>query len=216
MPIWKASVARGYISFWPRMRIRPRPVRQIQTRHSAWRDPKGLLNRRETIIVPPYFRGRVFRAGRFQRNAELKKYLIIAVMGLVFFPLNASAQDRGRDAALGAVSGAVVFGPVGAVAGAVIGFTAGPSISRSLGLKEAKPRRQAQKAERRKPAIARAEISPRESARISKPVQARITQNVPIPTAARPDSTKDTLPATLPPPQASAGIGTAPPVQGFE
>jgi hypothetical protein len=42
-------------------------------------------------------------------------------------------EHRGGDAALGALSGAVVFGPVGAVAGAVVGYTAGPSIARSWG-----------------------------------------------------------------------------------
>src|SRR5262249_36205325 len=43
------------------------------------------------------------------------------------------AEERPGDAALGAVSGAVVLGPIGAVAGAVIGWTAGPSISHSWG-----------------------------------------------------------------------------------
>ena len=42
--------------------------------------------------------------------------------------------QRAGDAALGAVAGAVVLGPVGAVAGAFVGYTAGPSISRSWGL----------------------------------------------------------------------------------
>ncbi|MGJ4947126.1 hypothetical protein [Bradyrhizobium sp. HKCCYLS20291] len=44
-------------------------------------------------------------------------------------------EHRGGDAALGALSGAVVFGPVGAVAGAVVGYTAGPSIARSWGFR---------------------------------------------------------------------------------
>jgi hypothetical protein len=47
----------------------------------------------------------------------------------------AKAQQRAGDAALGAVSGAVVLGPVGAVAGALIGYTAGPSIAHSWGLR---------------------------------------------------------------------------------
>lgn len=47
----------------------------------------------------------------------------------------ASAQERAGDAALGALSGAVVLGPVGAVAGAVVGYTSGPSIARAWGLK---------------------------------------------------------------------------------
>ena len=63
------------------------------------------------------------------------KYLLaaaITVASLVSF--EASAQERAGSAALGALSGAVVLGPVGAVAGAVIGYTAGPSIARSWGV----------------------------------------------------------------------------------
>lgn len=58
---------------------------------------------------------------------------------LTALTLTASAaiadEHRGGDAALGALSGAVVFGPVGAVAGAVVGYTAGPSIARSWGFR---------------------------------------------------------------------------------
>src|SRR3954470_11712437 len=46
-------------------------------------------------------------------------------------------EHRGGDAALGALSGAVVLGPIGAVAGAVVGYTAGPSIARSWGFRRA-------------------------------------------------------------------------------
>jgi hypothetical protein len=60
----------------------------------------------------------------------------------------AFAQERATDAALGAVSGALVLGPIGAVAGAFIGYSAGPSISRSWGVdrsRSARHRRQAAK-----------------------------------------------------------------------
>jgi len=53
---------------------------------------------------------------------------------LVLATSAASAQNRAGDAALGAVSGAVVLGPIGAIAGAFIGYSAGPSIARSWGL----------------------------------------------------------------------------------
>jgi hypothetical protein len=43
----------------------------------------------------------------------------------------AMAQERVGDAALGALSGAVFFGPIGAVAGAMVGYTTGPSIARA-------------------------------------------------------------------------------------
>jgi hypothetical protein len=56
-------------------------------------------------------------------------------------PAAAFAQHRGGDAALGALSGAVVLGPVGAVAGAVVGYTAGPAIAHSWGFRGARSER---------------------------------------------------------------------------
>jgi hypothetical protein len=63
----------------------------------------------------------------------MKIFGALTFLSLMFVPLSAHAETRGTDAALGAVSGALVFGPVGAVAGAVVGFTAGPAISNSWG-----------------------------------------------------------------------------------
>jgi hypothetical protein len=71
-----------------------------------------------------------------------------AAMILLLAPSAALAQERATDAALGAVSGAVVLGPIGAVAGALIGYSAGPTISRSWGVdrsRSARHRRQASK-----------------------------------------------------------------------
>ena len=65
----------------------------------------------------------------------MKKVLITAIVMLAGVPASAVAQERAGAAALGAVSGAVVLGPIGAVAGAVIGYTAGPSIARSWGVR---------------------------------------------------------------------------------
>jgi hypothetical protein len=67
------------------------------------------------------------------RDRNMIKAFTTAAMLLVLAPSAALAQRAG-DAALGAVAGAVVLGPVGAVAGAFVGYTAGPSISRSWGL----------------------------------------------------------------------------------
>jgi hypothetical protein len=61
--------------------------------------------------------------------------LALVVAGVTAAPAVGSAQERLKDGALGAISGAVVAGPVGAIAGAAIGYTAGPNIARGLGLK---------------------------------------------------------------------------------
>ena len=70
---------------------------------------------------------------RFSGN-KMKTLGVLTILTLAVLPFAARAGDRGTDAALGAVSGAVVFGPVGAVAGALVGFTAGPAIGHSWGV----------------------------------------------------------------------------------
>jgi hypothetical protein len=73
----------------------------------------------------------------------MTKMFATAVLALALMSTTASANERrGGDAALGALSGAVVFGPVGAVAGAVVGYTAGPSIARSWGFRRGPTPRQ--------------------------------------------------------------------------
>ena len=64
----------------------------------------------------------------------MRYLLVAAAIAASCFSFEVKAQERAGSAALGALSGAVVLGPVGAVAGAVIGFTAGPSIARSWGV----------------------------------------------------------------------------------
>jgi hypothetical protein len=73
----------------------------------------------------------------------MKKIVVAAVVAVWCVPSATFAGERVGDAALGALSGAVVLGPVGAVAGAVIGYTAGPSIADSWGLKRSEPRQSA-------------------------------------------------------------------------
>src|ERR1700761_3407959 len=66
----------------------------------------------------------------------MKKTLAITATSLLLICSQARANEhRPGDAALGALSGAVVFGPIGAVAGAVVGYTAGPSIAHSWGFR---------------------------------------------------------------------------------
>jgi hypothetical protein len=64
----------------------------------------------------------------------MKILLVTAAIAATLMSLEAKAQSRAGSAAVGAVSGAVVLGPVGAVAGAVIGYTAGPAIAHSWGI----------------------------------------------------------------------------------
>jgi hypothetical protein len=68
---------------------------------------------------------------------------IIATVIIALTLPSALAGERHGDAAIGALSGAVVLGPVGLVAGAVIGYTAGPSIARSWRDSRHHPRSQA-------------------------------------------------------------------------
>ncbi len=68
----------------------------------------------------------------------MKRLLVVGAV-LLLCGGAAEAQERAGDAALGALSGAVILGPVGAVAGAVVGYTAGPSIARSWGLRRGSP-----------------------------------------------------------------------------
>jgi hypothetical protein len=63
------------------------------------------------------------------------------IAGMTLVPAAAGAQERAGDAALGAVAGAVVAGPVGLVAGGVIGYTAGPGIASEWGLRHRRAHR---------------------------------------------------------------------------
>jgi len=65
----------------------------------------------------------------------MKKSLAALAVVAALVPATAFAQERVGDAALGALSGAVVLGPIGAVAGAVVGFTAGPNIANAWGMR---------------------------------------------------------------------------------
>ena len=75
----------------------------------------------------------------------MKKAVAILALGSSLISSSAMAAERTTDAALGAVSGAVVLGPIGAVAGALVGYTAGPSISHSWGLRRSSTARQARR-----------------------------------------------------------------------
>jgi hypothetical protein len=82
----------------------------------------------------------------------MKNLWIGALLVGSLISFEAKAQQRAGDAALGAVSGAVVLGPIGAVAGAFIGYTAGPSISRSWRVRRSASRARVQRTAQTNPA----------------------------------------------------------------
>ena len=115
------------------------------------------------------------------------KSVIAAAVILVIATSAASAQHRAGDAALGAVSGAIVLGPIGAIAGAFIGYSAGPSIARSWGLDRSRPSRQRRQASSDSMRNARAEAvtaGPRLAAtrNSAAPVAARAPKPPPVQT----------------------------------
>jgi hypothetical protein len=87
--------------------------------------------------VPPHLR----ISPRIEAGMKMTRIFATAAILVALVPSAALAQHRAGDAALGALSGAVVLGPVGAVAGAVVGYTAGPSIAHSWGLNGSRSRR---------------------------------------------------------------------------
>jgi hypothetical protein len=129
----------------------------------------------------------------------MRRTLAVAALMLALMPGLAAAGERPADAALGALSGALVFGPVGLVAGAVVGYTAGPSISH--GLRRGEPRQ----ARRASSYEARASVGdPQPMPQDNRP-QAAPPSAAPVAAA----------PAAAPPPARSTAT-TAPPVQPLE
>lgn len=133
----------------------------------------------------------------------MKKVLVTAIVLLAGVPASAVAQSRAGSAALGAVSGAVVLGPVGAVAGAVIGYTAGPSIARSWGVRGSRSARHRQPP--RRETYGATSAPPRAREAMEANGQMRAASNPPVQAA----------PAAAPV-QATPAETATPPVQGFD
>jgi osmotically inducible lipoprotein OsmB len=69
---------------------------------------------------------------RANEDFKLKNLLMLAAVSMLALSGAAVAQERLRDGAIGAGSGALVGGPVGAVVGGAIGYVGGPAIGRSI------------------------------------------------------------------------------------
>ena len=126
----------------------------------------------------------------------MKKTFALIVLTLALMSSAAMAEERAGDAALGALSGAVVLGPIGAVAGAVVGFTAGPSIARSWGFGGSSQTR-----------------PPRRSA--SPAPHAAVSDSQPMSTPESQGYTSTTV-APTPPPAPKSASAALPPVQPME
>jgi len=141
----------------------------------------------------------------------MTKALTAAAVILLLAPSAALAQEQHRagDAALGALSGAVVLGPIGAVAGAFVGYSAGPSIARSWGIDRSGSARHRRQASKERARAARAEVAAGSGTR---PVTARVERDAWVATSASaPASAAPTPPAAAPLPTSAT-----PPVQTLD
>jgi hypothetical protein len=132
----------------------------------------------------------------------MKRKVVVVAVAMLLLPAAAQAQERVGDAALGALSGAVVLGPVGAVAGAFVGYTAGPHIAGAWGVRH---RRQTHRAHAANTAAPTA-VGPTQPA-LAAPVGVSAVSPTPNAEAA------SSAAAATPTPPAPAG---SVPVQGFE
>ncbi|SRR6266480_427595 len=137
---------------------------------------------------------RCFAAGAFKETA-MKKVLVAAVIIGSFISFQAQAQERAGSAALGAVSGAIVLGPVGAVAGALIGYTAGPAIAHSWGVRHSARQYRVRRTGQSAPVTAE---------------QSAVVRETPL------SNIPENPPPVIKAPQTYAGVQTVPPVQGLE
>jgi hypothetical protein len=138
----------------------------------------------------------------------MNKALITAIVMLAGVPASAVAQERAGAAALGAVSGAVVLGPIGAVAGALVGYTAGPAIARSWGARGSRSARHRLPQRRQAYPVAATGASPRTRQAMDASGEMRGASNPPVQAApaVQPVEAAPAMPAQT----------SAPPVQGFE
>jgi hypothetical protein len=145
---------------------------------------RSMWQPRHSVRTPPMV---LFCAG--YGGFRMRKTIATVTLSLALISSAAMAQERTGDAALGALSGALVLGPVGAVAGALVGYAAGPSIASAWGLRRSSSPRRSTTAE------------PAPNASASSPAQRRQAYAA--------------MPAAAPPPSVQSS-GSAPPVQPLE
>ena len=180
---------------------------------TSWRAltvrPIGDTNRAEGVALGPRREPRVDSAASRHiasqsspKEHNMKRLIAVAAMAVAFAPVSALGQERLGDAGLGAVSGAIVLGPIGAVGGAVIGYTAGPSVARAWGLRRSQSRHPGPSAKR----------STRPTSAPGSPAQAAVSQG------AAAAGTVRAAPASPPGPAAQSAAVPAPmpPVQPLE
>lgn len=90
----------------------------------------------------------------------MKWKIAFSILALLLATHASADERRGGDAALGALSGAVVLGPIGAVAGAVVGYTAGPSIAHAWGFRRSHTAHQRTRPVRQDAQASSAQITP--------------------------------------------------------
>jgi hypothetical protein len=95
-----------------------------------------------------------------QKGRRGMKLIIAAAIGMLALAPAAQAQERAGPAALGALAGAVVLGPVGLVAGAAIGYTAGPEIGRAWKVRRVDPQHRAKRTGKQPARVAARERAP--------------------------------------------------------
>ena len=147
----------------------------------------------------------------------MKHKVVVVAVAILLLPAAAQAQERVGDAALGALSGAVVLGPVGAVAGAFVGFTAGPHIAGAWGVRHGRRTHRAHAANAnatRSTGVAATDTAPSTPAQVgsTEPPHSEAV-GVSAVGAAPSAEQANSVPVAGP---ASAGTPTPVPVQGFE
>jgi hypothetical protein len=170
---------------------------RLQRPSKAEANPQMFFARLACTFLSPQFRNFLRCTG----GIAMKKLLVALLIAGSFFSFEARAQERAGSAALGAVSGAVVLGPVGAVAGALIGYTAGPAIAHSWGVGHSASRSRGRR-------VKQARLGAQEPG-----VRGEGTQ--------RPGTQEQAAARISPPPPAKspeppAATKAPPPVQGFE